>query len=225
MKTKKGPEPKMPLQKNSPYDKGNSAVQDDDKKLEVSLLKKNEFALILLGALLLTIIIFFLFFRSSDTKTDIADIRTPVSSFAELEKRIEKIEKAFHLQQKTGQTDMDTSADKLSTLNILKDRVTRLETAFSVKFDSLIERMGKIENSVSSLSNKPVAAIAKKPESKSPLTVKKALKKPSVFHSVQKGETLYSISKQYNTTVPTLRKLNNLSDTAAIYPGNNILVR
>ncbi|MFV0565949.1 MAG: glucosaminidase domain-containing protein [Flavobacteriaceae bacterium] len=32
------------------------------------------------------------------------------------------------------------------------------------------------------------------------------------FHTVQKGETLYSLAKQYNTTVETLKTLNNLSD-------------
>lgn len=34
------------------------------------------------------------------------------------------------------------------------------------------------------------------------------------FHTVQKGDTLYSISKQYNMTVTALQKVNGLKDTA-----------
>ena len=33
------------------------------------------------------------------------------------------------------------------------------------------------------------------------------------FHIVVKGESLYSISKKYNTTVQKLKSLNNLSDS------------
>ena len=50
-------------------------------------------------------------------------------------------------------------------------------------------------------------------------------KKESIFHTVQKGETLFSISKKYNTSVEALKKLNNLPANAAIFPGNNILVK
>ncbi len=93
--------------------------------------------------------------------------------------------------------------------------------------------MGKIETSISQLKARPVAVIPSKalPSKVKPrpvAPVKKAIKKEkkaSVFHAVQKGETLYSISKKYNTSVAALRKLNNLSSTAKIYPGNNILIR
>jgi LysM repeat protein len=33
------------------------------------------------------------------------------------------------------------------------------------------------------------------------------------YHKVQKGETLYSISKKYNVTVQSLQNLNNIGDT------------
>ena len=41
----------------------------------------------------------------------------------------------------------------------------------------------------------------------------------TITHVVQKGETLYSIAKQYNTTVEAILKLNNLSDPAKITVG------
>ena len=42
---------------------------------------------------------------------------------------------------------------------------------------------------------------------------------------VEKQDTLYSISKKYNTTIDQLRKLNKLSKGATIYPGDKLLVR
>nr|NJM01158.1 LysM peptidoglycan-binding domain-containing protein [Desulfobacula sp.] len=95
----------------------------------------------------------------------------------------------------------------------------------------MIERIGKIEKQIAQLAAKPdvtpdatepkPGAAVSAPEKK----VVKKEKKESIFHTVQKGETLFSISKKYNTNVEALRKLNNLSNDAAIFPGNNILVR
>lgn len=90
--------------------------------------------------------------------------------------------------------------------------------------------MKKIEKNISLLKNKQAATMTPKTKSKpkSSISVKKAVKKEkkaTMFHTVQKGETLYYISKKYNTTIAVLRKLNNLSTTAKIYPGDNILIR
>jgi LysM repeat protein len=109
--------------------------------------------------------------------------------------------------------------------------VARLETAFSVKMDSMVERIGKIEKNISQLAAKSEISSEvhdAKPGPAAPAPEKKTLKKEKkdpIFHTVQKGETLFSISRKYNTSVETLRKINNLSNDAAIFPGNNILVR
>ncbi|TXE19577.1 LysM peptidoglycan-binding domain-containing protein [Psychroserpens burtonensis] len=46
----------------------------------------------------------------------------------------------------------------------------------------------------------------------------------SNFHLVKKGETLYAISKQYNTTLEALKKANNL-ETTLIKTGQNLRVK
>ena len=43
-------------------------------------------------------------------------------------------------------------------------------------------------------------------------------------HTVQKGETLYSISRQYGLTVNELRQLNGLSDTSVLKVGQVLKV-
>ncbi|SDT98177.1 LysM peptidoglycan-binding domain-containing protein [Desulfobacula phenolica] len=250
MDHKDKPEAKISTAKITPNKKNATHVTGTGEKFNTALLKKNEFAMIIFGALLLTLIVFFLFFRSPDIKSDIkSDIKqdtktetveknTSSSSFTDLEKRIENLEQALQAGENSFGSANDQSTDGVKDIDPIKERVTRLETAFLVKFDSLTERMGKIETSISQIKAGPgavipskalpIKAVPPKVESKPLIPVKKAVKKEkkaSVSHAVQKGETLYSISKKYNTSVDTLRKLNNMSDNAKIYPGNNIIIR
>ena len=201
--------------------KKSSKSPDIDKKLNTTLLKKNEFALILFGALLLTILIFFFFFRSSDPKSEIVEENVSNAAFSAFEMRIQNIEKVLQMKQGSKRKDVNTK-ESVTEVNHIKDRLGRLETAFSVKFDSLIDRMGKNEKSISQLKNKTVK---KESEPKAAVPVKKAVKKKSLFHMVEKQDTLYSISKKYNTTIDQLRKLNKLSKGATIHPGDKLLVR
>lgn len=50
-------------------------------------------------------------------------------------------------------------------------------------------------------------------------------KKASQFHTVQKGETLWSISQKYKTNVEAVRKMNNLTPEDKIHIGGKLLVR
>ncbi len=198
---------------------------DQLKKSGISILKKNEFALILFGALLFTIIIFFFFFRSSDSKTEVVKQNISKTSFSDFEKRIVNIEKILQPEQDSDSKNSKTKQNVTQNYHI-NDRLSRLEAAFSVKFDSLIDRMEQLEKNIEQLKNRPVKkTVIKATKLKTAVPVKKTVKKKPMFHTVKKNETLYSISKQYNTTIDTLRKLNKLSKGAKIYPGDNLLVR
>ncbi len=207
--------------------------------LGTSLLKKNEFALIIVGALVITVIVFFVFFKSSGPKTkDLPDVSSTDTrgSFLELEKRIGDIESVLETLQAQGAGTLGATAhDAIAPLD---QKIQRIETSASVKIDSLIGRMGKVEKQLRSLNQKsgtqptPVkTSVAVKSPQKTPSKkiVKKSTKTPgkkaSIFHTVQKGETLWSIAQKYKTSVANLRKLNNMSSAATIYPGTNILVR
>lgn len=230
MKHKGESDSKTQTPKTSTNKRQSPEVRDTGGKLNASLLKKNEFALIILGALLLTIVMFFLFFRSSDTQTEPAEKKGLSTSFTELDKRIETIEQLLHAQENSDQTAAGKTSEDGSGIDPVEERLTRLETAFSVKFASLIERVGKIEKNISQLKNKPVATITPKTtsEPKPSIPVKKAVKKEktaTMFHTVQKGETLYAISKKYSTTIAAIQKLNNFSAKTTIHPGDKIRIR
>jgi LysM repeat protein len=238
MKYRRKVESKVPTTKTNTNRKKASEAGESDKQMGPSLFKKNEFALILFGALLLTLIVFFLFFRGPGDNTDEKTLKTGSSgkmvsqseSFTDLEKRINMLE----------QTLSGKNFKKPGSVDPIQERVARLETAFSVKFDSLIERMGSIEKRLAALNRKKVTTPAK---SKSSPVVKTSLKtktslvktpakqpivkqtKAAMFHTVKKGETLYSIGKKYQISVPTLQKLNKLSPGAKLYIGMNLLIR
>ena len=74
-----------------------------------------------------------------------------------------------------------------------------------------------------------VEALEKRSQPPTHTEAKPAPPKPAVtaekrYHTVQKGETLYKISKTYGITVETLRKLNHLSADQTIRRGQKLLV-
>jgi len=207
-----------------------------------SLLKKNEFTLIIAGALVATLVVFFVFFKSSGPeKKESAMVSSTgggIGNLVELEKRMGAIEAMLEKISTQGSGALDSAPGTLAELQPLQQKVQRLETSVSVKFDSLIGRMGDMEKQIRVLTLKPSTQPSKVnaavPEKSSQITAtKKTIKKPTVtpekkpamFHTVEKGETLWSISQRYKTSVVTLRKLNNMSPTATIYPGTNLLIR
>ena len=80
--------------------------------------------------------------------------------------------------------------------------------------------MRKTETAVAPL---PVAATVteeKKPEVPAAATASPAAR----YHVVQKGDTLYSISRQYDLNPNELKKMNSL-DSNVINPGQKLRVR
>ena len=92
------------------------------------------------------------------------------------------------------------------------------------KLISLIERyqLQKYDAEVLGITfEEPTPTVAKteeKPVEKAKGTASEAT------HTVAQGETLYSISKKYNTTVDQLKAINNLADNA-ISIGQTLLIR
>ncbi|MCP4022802.1 MAG: LysM peptidoglycan-binding domain-containing protein, partial [Desulfobacteraceae bacterium] len=223
----------------------NKKRQEDGKEtktIDTSLLKKNDLTMILVGAGVITLLIFVIFFFSSGSKKD-STAAVPSGSIlvTKLEKRLTQLEDQLMVEDaKTpdgGKTLLETAqaSKKTSDFEPVKQRVERLETAFSVKFDSISDRLDKIEQSISVLRRSSIVTVKTAPAKKKVVTktpvkkpVQKTVKKKvdkSMFHTVLKKETLYSISKKYNTTVAQLRKLNKLTEKSKIFPGDTLLIR
>lgn len=240
MIAKKRPESKIPTTKTNTNKKRvkrpkatkqySSSFQETNMSKSGSFLNRNEYIMIILSALCLTLIIFYFFFRVSDSKVEGPGTTNDSIVLSELEKRLENIEKAVNSMVKD-----DSQVHTTSSVKPLAARVTRLETAFTVKFESLTEKLESIEKKLALLERKikttgKGASVSKtKPKSKKSsssikVSKKKATKAP-IFHTVKKGDTFYSISKKYKISVDKLLKLNKMTKKDKIYPGTNLIIR
>ncbi len=246
------------MKKQQIPDDGNSGkIKQNKKKTMLAVDKrgkpgksmfKSEFSLILLGAALVTFIVFFIFFRPSASKTQ--DPSKTYVNIQTLEKRISDIENILHRDKATGKSIVSTNSSAMAeskpSLASYQNRVERVETALSVKFNALTKRLDTITKRLALLSKK-VKNLSRRRNNLSTQPIKKkklvksntkeiksimhkphkakVQKKPSIFHTVKKGETLYSISKKYKTTVTRLKLFNKLSKKSNIYPGEILLVK
>jgi LysM repeat protein len=120
----------------------------------------------------------------------------------------------------------------------LQSKVTALEQKIAGLEKQLVELQGKMSTSGPDPALlQRVDALARKVEAlekqKQPTAESKAKPSPSSkpavstekqYHTVQKGESLYGISKKYGISVEELRKQNNLSADQPLRTGQKLLV-
>jgi len=103
---------------------------------------------------------------------------------------------------------------QLGELQVKSDRTT-LDPTIVQKIDSLSQRIELLEKQKPPLPEVKVKApITQKP---SPLTEKR-------YHIVQKGETLYKISKKYKISVEEIMKLNKLKENQPLRAGQKLIL-
>ena len=209
--------------------------QNINKKSGISTLKKSELSFIFFGAALVTLIVFFLFFRPSESKNSSSPanngkiIKTMEQRIATLEQILEK--------HKLNLEDLPDKEKQNSNSGIDNTKIARLENTFFTKMDYLTERQNSVETKISRLERniRDINKIPNKKKLKKEIIIKPKQKitpkqnfssiQKSIFYTVKRGDTLYSISKKYNITVNNLKKMNGFSKNSRIYPGDNIIVK
>ena len=125
-----------------------------------------------------------------------------------------------------------------SEVGPLQSKVIALEQRIAGLEKQVAELHGKISTSsqdpaflqrVDALSQKVEALEKQKQPTAEPKAKPPTLSKPTAsaekkYHTVQRGETLYGISKKYGISVEELRKLNNLSKDPSLRAGQKLLV-
>ncbi len=176
--------------------------------------------------------------------TGLSDIKPYVA-------RIERVETALSVKFDVLTARVDKMDDKLSAVirdveknsrivnnikNLPPPTVRTSKQTESVENKPVIHKKDKSEttNKVSVKSDdKGTATVNKtaantKSESVSSSTKQKSqsdTKSETLYHTVAKGDTLYNISKRYNTTVEQLRAMNKMSLQDAIVIGEKIIVK
>lgn len=130
----------------------------------------------------------------------------------EIEKRVTLLENRLAVLDEVSRRLETLEKDKDGTQPLMK-RLERLETAIAKNLNEMAEKVNRMEQQA-----KPVPVKEDAP--------KRTVAKPDgTTHTVQKGETLYGISKSYGLTVERLRKINNLSEGDSIQPGQKLRLK
>ena len=109
-------------------------------------------------------------------------------------------------------TDLDKN---LQDTQPLLARIDRLETSFSKRISEMDQQIKKLKVKLANTAAK---------QSRAPVVKSSASKSVVKTHVVKKGETLYSISKQYGLSVAQLMTFNKLSKGAVINPGQSLKI-
>ncbi len=169
---------------------------------------KSLFVYVAAGAGVLALILLIFFIRSTP-QSDGA-----VAQIAELEKRLDDLE--FRLAEvEAYRSRIDGLETKGLELEEMTSRYSRFESSVAAHLNQLDEKVTALEKKKA----EPPAA-KKAPKVEAPASPKAN----SRFHVVQPGDTLYSISRKYNTSINAIRKLNGIGSGQIIRPGQKLQV-
>ncbi|MCD4741913.1 MAG: LysM peptidoglycan-binding domain-containing protein [Desulfobacteraceae bacterium] len=222
-----------------------SEISDSARNSRAVFLKKYEIIIMLLGAGIISVLIFFVFLKPSEEsnlfKTNknneqvtVKDFQNQIDRLANMVEKVASNDNKDIVQTGNGKKALKENSTN-SGLAGYEKRLERIEASLSIKYETLASRIKRLERSIDKLSRKvdsdkissasvvkrSSTKTSKKQETKKNITPKKE----SIFHTVTKGDTLYSLSKLYGTSVAELEKMNHLPKDANIYPGDNLLVK
>jgi LysM repeat protein len=165
------------------------------------------------GGILLVAVIVILMFLSGAPKTAEKDL------IKGLETRLKAIEEKLAKLEwiDTGMARLDRKEKEMASIS---DRMALLEGNLTKKVDQLSKDLTRP-------ANKPPETADHKPDSPAqkptvPAKVGKDVK--AKVHEVQKGETIYGISRKYGIPADQLMKLNKLGPNDPIKPGQQLVL-
>ncbi len=170
--------------------------------------EETPFGLIAVVIFALIVLFVLLFIPKNEKRIDMKQVQA-------LETRLTHLEEAFDKYQGTIQ--------RISRLESTMEKKDRLEKRLSRVEGSMLLKMKRVEKKINELAQKK-AETASKQTTKQAVTpaIQKTAKKKN--HTVQKGETIYSICRKYGLEEEELRRLNKLSADATIHPGQKLII-
>lgn len=223
------------MQGDSTMEWKNTGADDDMQEEHYTSLKsgagilgeksKLPLIIILTGVVFLAALFFLLNPRPPKTAqldADVIDAR-----LALLEGQINELDK---IKDKIVEMDSRFSPDTVSVMDI--DKLTDAIQANAAAISRMDGRIGQLEkqlkNTIEKVQPPPKAVAPQKPAPIPPAqTTAPSAVKPEdgkIYHTVQKGDTLYRLSVKYGISVPKLQELNNLGTGTEIFPGQQVVV-
>ena len=126
-----------------------------------------------------------------------------------LQSRLEQLE--GRLGSLDGEGGLSAAGGSGNQMILLTERLDQLEANMTARIANMANQL------------QAPAPPQSAPEAKTPPAPAADQKETKVkIHTVQKGETLYRISRQYNLSIEQLRQYNKLDSDASIYPGQKL---
>lgn len=152
--------------------------------------------------------------------------------------RVERVETALSVKFDILTTRVDKMENRLSSISkdVARNVMTTKGVAgnqtsnssgspASVKKKTPAKQLGSVQKKSAHPPAKTAVVTKQKTVEKAVAPAKKQVKSTLLYHVIAKGDTLYNISKKYNTTVPLLREINNMTPQDAIIIGQKIVVK
>lgn len=207
------------------------------KKKSGRLVDRTEIPFVLMGVGLLVLIVLFIFFIPKTHKTDSKDLKLIESRLKVLEQRMGDLES---VKGKTAPMVTPENASPANPVeyqqlvNWIKSNAEIISEIIK-KIDALKQEMHGRQAKGGTVAAQKKSGLKPQPKPKTAAGPKIApqLPKPAnivgtikmTYHKVEKGETLYRISRKYGITVKKIQKLNNMKNSVLIHPGQELIVR
>ena len=225
------------------------------KKKSGRLVERTEIPFILMGVGLLVLIVLFIFFIPKTHKTDSKDLKLIESRLKVIEQRIGDLESVKSQGQTAAPMVTPENASPANPVeyqqlvNWIKSNADIISEIIK-KIDALKQEVHGRQTKGGSVAAQKKSGLKPQPKSKpqpkaqlkpQPKKLKPEagpqiapqLPKPEnvvgtvkmTYHRVEKGETLYRISRKYGISVKKIQKLNNMKNSVLIHPGQELVIR
>ena len=171
------------------------------------------------GGLLVAVIVVLMFLSGSPKSAEKDQIKSIETRLKQIEEKLAKLEWID-----TGMARLDRKEKDFATL---AERVTQMESSMNRRIDQLGKEAARPAAKQESATAKTESA-PPRPEAASaksaPASPKAEKDSKAKVHVVEKGETLYGISRRYGIPAEQLFKLNQLSPKDPIRPGQKLIL-
>lgn len=186
------------------------------QRLKIGLLSKAHFVYVLVGLAIVALISVLTMLLSGGSSAISGQ-----GNLVDLEKRMRRLEERLD-NYATIDEKVTRIWEQAKSFEKFKDRFDRSEASTSLRMDHLtmsLESMQKQVNEVlkaktTSPPPRPAASKNDSPQTNSKIK----------YHKVATGDTLYSISKQYNMGLEELLKINRMKLDSVIVPGQQLII-
>ncbi len=142
------------------------------------------------------------------------------NNMAELEKRIRQLEK--RLDNYAAIDEKVTRIwEQAKSFEKFKDRFDRSEASMSLRMDHLTMSLESMQKQVNDALHTSSVKLPPPPSSQA---ASEPSKSKAQYHKVAAGDTLYSISKQYDVGLEELLRLNRMKPDTVIVPGQQVVI-